>query len=71
MTAPKFILPFPNILSISHFIRTGVTNFLTNYGDMYKDYNIEKKERVYRYSRYCIEYIIIVVRGLASFFELD
>jgi len=38
---------------------------------MYKNYNIKKKERIYRYSRYCAEHIIITVRGLASFIEPD
>jgi hypothetical protein len=38
---------------------------------MYKDYNIKKKERVRRYSRYCAKYIIIIIKGLASFIEPD
>jgi hypothetical protein len=38
---------------------------------MYEDYNIKKKKRVRRCSRYCIKYIIIIVRGLASFIEPD
>jgi hypothetical protein len=38
---------------------------------MYKDYNIKKKKRVRRYSRYYIKYIVIIIRGLASFIEPD
>ena len=43
IAVPKFILSFPGIFSISHFIKTDITNFLINYGDMYKNYNIKKK----------------------------
>jgi hypothetical protein len=38
---------------------------------MCKNYNIKKKERVRRYSRYYIEYIVIIVKRLASFIEPD
>jgi hypothetical protein len=38
---------------------------------MCEDYNIKKRERVRRYSRYYIKYIAIAVKGLASFIELD
>jgi hypothetical protein len=36
---------------------------------MCEDYNIKEKERVRLYSRYYVEYIIIIVRGLVSFLE--
>jgi hypothetical protein len=71
MAVSKLILPFSGILNISHFIKTGITNFLINYKDMCKDYNIKKRKRIRRYSRYCIKYIIIIMRGLASFIEPD
>jgi hypothetical protein len=71
MAVPKFILSFPGIFNISHFIKIGVTNFLINYGDMCKNYNIKDKKRIRRYPRYCAEYIAIIVKGLASFIELD
>jgi hypothetical protein len=71
MAVPKSILFFSGTFNISHFIKTGVTNFLINYGNMCEDYNIKKKKRVRRCSRYCIKYIIIIVRGLASFIEPD
>jgi hypothetical protein len=67
----KPILPFPGILSISHFIKTGVTNFLINYKDMCENYNIKKKKRVRRCPRYCVKYIIIIIKGLTSFIEPD
>jgi hypothetical protein len=69
MAALKSILFFPGIFSIFHFIKTGITNFLTNYKDMCEDYNIKEKKRVRRYSRYYIKYIIIIVRGFISFLE--
>jgi hypothetical protein len=69
MTVLKSILFFSSILSISHFIGTGITNFLINYGDMCKNYNIKKKERVRRCPRYYVKYIIIIIKGLASFIE--
>jgi hypothetical protein len=50
MAVPKPILLFPNIFNILYFIGTGVINFLINYENMCKDYNIKKKERVRRYS---------------------
>jgi hypothetical protein len=71
MIVSKFILSFSGILGIPHFTGTGVTNFLINYGDMCEDYNIEKRKRVRRCSRYCVEHIAIAVRGLASFIELN
>jgi hypothetical protein len=71
MAVPKFILPFPGIFRIFYFTETGVTNFLINYKDMCEDYNIKKKERVRRCSRYYTKYIIIIVKGLASFIEPD
>jgi hypothetical protein len=69
MAVPKSILSFPDIFNIPHFIETGVINFLTNYRDMCEDYNIEKKERIRRYSRYCIKHITIIVKRLISFLE--
>jgi hypothetical protein len=69
MAAPKSILPFPGILSIFHFIKTGITNFLTNYKDMYEDYNIKKRKYIRRYPRYYIKYITIIIKRLASFLE--
>jgi hypothetical protein len=71
MAVPKSILPFPGTFNIPHFIRTDITNFLINYKNMCENYNIEKKERIRRYSRYYAEYIIIIMRGLASFIEPD
>jgi hypothetical protein len=38
---------------------------------MCEDYNIKKKERVRRYSRYYVKHIIVTVRGLTSFIEPD
>jgi hypothetical protein len=38
---------------------------------MCEDYNIEKKKRIRRYPRYCAKYIIIIIKGLASFIEPD
>jgi hypothetical protein len=38
---------------------------------MCENYNIKKKERVRRYSRYYIKYIAIIIKGLASFIESD
>jgi hypothetical protein len=71
MAVPKLILFFRGIFSIPHFTEIDITNFLINYEDMYENYNIKKRERIRPYSRYCIEYIIIIVRELSSFFELN
>jgi hypothetical protein len=71
MAVPKPILPLPNTFNISYFIEIGVTNFLINYENMCKDYNIEKRERIRRYSRYCTKHIIITVKGLIAFIEPD
>jgi hypothetical protein len=71
MAVPKLILPFPGIFKISHFTEINITNFLINYKDMCKNYNIKEKERVRRYSRYYIKHIIIIVKRLASFIEPD
>jgi hypothetical protein len=71
MAVPKSILFFPGIFNISHFIETGIISFLINYKDMCKNYNIEKRERVRRYSLYCVEHIIIAIREFASFIEPD
>jgi hypothetical protein len=71
MAVPKPILLFPGILSIPYFIKTGITNFLINYKNMYEDYNIKKRKRVRRYSRYCAKYITITIKRLASFIEPD
>jgi hypothetical protein len=71
MAVPKFILSFPGILNTPYFIRTDITNFLINYGNMYEDYNIKKKKRIYRYPRYYAKHIIIIIKGLASFIEPD
>jgi hypothetical protein len=71
MAVPKSILSFPDILNTSHFIKTDITNFLINYGDMCKDYNIKKRKRVRRCPRYYVKYIIIIIRELASFIELN
>jgi hypothetical protein len=38
---------------------------------MCKNYNIKKKKRVCRYSRYYIKHIAITVKRLASFIEPD
>jgi hypothetical protein len=70
MAVPKPILSFPNIFSILYFTGTGITNFLINYRDMCENYNIKKK-RIRRYSRYYAKYIIIIIKGLASFIEPD
>jgi hypothetical protein len=69
MAVPKPILSFSDTFSIPHFIKIGITNFLINYGDIYKDYNIEKRERIRRYPRYYAEYIVIIVKGFISFLE--
>jgi hypothetical protein len=69
MAVPKSILSFSSIFNISYFIETDITNFLINYENMCKNYNIKKKKRVRRYSRYCIKHIIITVKRLASFLE--
>jgi hypothetical protein len=69
MAVPKSILSFPDTFNTFHFIRTGITNFLINYKDMYKDYNIKEKERVRRYSRYYIKHITVIIRGFVSFLE--
>jgi hypothetical protein len=71
MVIPKLILSFPGILSTSHFTKTGIINFLINYKDICKDYNIKKKKRVRRYSRYYVKHITIIIRGLAAFIESD
>ena len=71
MAVPKSILSLPGILNTPYFIKTGVTNFLINYEDMCKDYNIEERERVRRYPRYCVKHITVVIRELASFLEPD
>jgi hypothetical protein len=71
MTVLKPILPFPDTFNISYFTETGITNFLINYKNMCENYNIKKKERVRRYPRYCIKYIIIIVKRFASFIEPD
>jgi hypothetical protein len=71
MTVPKFILFLPGILGIPHFTGTDITNFFINYRNMCENYNIKKKKRVRRYSRYCTEYITVIVRGLTSFIEPD
>jgi hypothetical protein len=67
MAAPKPILFFPGIFNTSHFIKTGITNFFINYKDMCENYNIKKKERIYRCSRYCAEHITVIIKRLASF----
>jgi hypothetical protein len=36
---------------------------------MCENYNIKKKERIRRYSRYYTKYITIIIKGLASFLE--
>jgi hypothetical protein len=71
MAVPKFILSFSDILSIFYFIGIGIINFFINYKDMYEDYNIEEKKRIRRYSRYYMEYIVIIVKEFASFIEPD
>jgi hypothetical protein len=71
MAVSKFILFFPGTFGTSHFIKTGITNFFINYKDMCKNYNIKKKERVRRYSRYYVKYIIIIMKKLAFFIEPD
>jgi hypothetical protein len=71
MAVLKFILSFPGTFNTSHFTETGIINFLINYEDMCEDYNIKEKERIRRCSRYCVKYIVIIVRGLASFIEPD
>jgi hypothetical protein len=71
MTVPKSILSLSGIFSIPHFIKIDITNFLINYEDMCEDYNIKKKERICRYPRYYAKYIIIIIKGLASFIEPD
>jgi hypothetical protein len=43
MAVPKFILIFPDIFNTSHFTKTGIINFLTNYRDICENYNIKKK----------------------------
>jgi hypothetical protein len=69
MADPKPILPLPGIFSISHFIKTGVINFLINYKDICEDYNIKKKKRVRHCFRYYAKHIIIIIKGLISFLE--
>jgi hypothetical protein len=71
MAVPKSILPFPGTLSTSHFTKIDITNFLINYENMCEDYNIKKKKRIRRYSRYCTKHITIIIKGLASFIEPD
>jgi hypothetical protein len=70
ITVSKSILFFSDIFNTSYFIKIDISNFLTNYRDMCEDYNIKKK-RIYRYFRYYIKHIIIIIRGLASFIESD
>ena len=43
MAVPKPILSLPGIFNTPHFIKIDITNFLTNYEDMCKNYNIKKK----------------------------
>jgi hypothetical protein len=69
MAIPKSILFFPGIFSISYFTGIDITNFLINYGDMCEDYNIEKKKRVRRCSRYYVKYIAVIMKRLAFFIE--
>jgi hypothetical protein len=71
IAVPKSILSFPGILNTPHFTEIGITNFFINYGDIYKDYNIKKKERIRRYSRYYVEHIAITVREFTFFIEPD
>jgi hypothetical protein len=71
MAVSKSILSFPNTFNISHFTGTGIINFLINYEDMCKNYNIKKRKRVRRYSRYCAKYIAIIIKGLVFFIEPD
>jgi hypothetical protein len=71
MAVPKLILSFPGIFSILYFTKTGITNFLINYGDMCKNYNIKKRKRVRRCPRYCVKYIAIIIKGLTFFIEPD
>jgi hypothetical protein len=71
ITVPKLILSFPGIFNISHFTKTGITNFLINYRDMCEDYNIKKKKRIRRYPRYCAKHITIIIKGLTFFIEPD
>jgi hypothetical protein len=71
MAVPKPILSFSGIFSTPHFTRTDITNFLINYKDMCEDYNIKKRKRVRRCPQYYAEYIVIIIRGLASFIEPD
>jgi hypothetical protein len=71
MIVPKFILFFPGTFNISHFTRTGITNFFINYKDMCEDYNIKKKKRIRRCFRYYIKHIIVTVKGFISFIEPD
>jgi hypothetical protein len=71
MAVPKSILFFPNIFRTPYFTKTDITNFLINYGNMYEDYNIKKRERIRRYLRYYIKYIAIIIKRLVSFIEPD
>jgi hypothetical protein len=71
ITVPKPILPFPGTLSTSHFTEIDIINFLINYKDMCKNYNIKKKKRIRRYSRYYTKHITIIIKGLTSFIEPD
>jgi hypothetical protein len=68
---PKPILLFSSTLNTFHFIKTDITNFLINYENMCEDYNIKKKERIRRYSRYCAKHIAITIKEFASFIEPD
>jgi hypothetical protein len=69
MAVPKFILFFPDTLSISHFTETDIINFLINYKDMCKNYNIKKRERIRHCPRYYTKHIAIIVKRLVSFLE--
>jgi hypothetical protein len=71
MAVPKSILSFPGTFNIPYFTKINITNFLINYKNMCKNYNIKKKKRIRRYPRYYIKYIAIIVKGLAFFIEPD
>jgi hypothetical protein len=71
MAVPKSILSFPGTFNTSYFIKIGITNFLINYKDMCKNYNIKERKRVRRYFRYYTKHITIIIKGLASFIEPD
>jgi hypothetical protein len=71
MAVPKSILSFSGTLNIPHFTEISITNFLINYENMCEDYNIKKKKRIRRCSRYYVKHIIIIIRKLISFIEPD